>query len=390
MRKEYFDLLYLASCGVNRQKPSMSCIEFYKEHPEALAVLYKLSKIHSIEGLIGITLQKAELVLNQDWNVSIAKAIRKVLLFDAERSKILSYMEQNRIWYLTLKGVILKNYYPSVGMRQMSDNDILYDGTQSEKLRAYMVEQGYTVLHEDYGFVDVYEKEPVYNFEMHRALYGESDKNTWEKYYRNIKDRLILNENSTYGYHMTDEDFYIYIVCHAYKHYAASGTGIRSLLDFYVYLKVKERTLDFDYIQKECEKLEISDFEKCSRELCKKVFALETLDAGQVVFEKQFSQEEMDMLLYYLTSGTYGTFEQRIQNSLNQYKNKDGKVSFLSKIRYSKDRIFPGVEVYSNYPFFNKHRWLVPVFWVRRIILMIFSRERRTAILEEMKRVRGE
>ena len=235
MRKEYFDLLYLASCGVNRQKPSVSCVKYYKEDSEALASLYRFSKKHLLESLIGMTLQKSGLALPQNWQINIANAIRKVLLFDAERSRILSFMEQNGIWYLTLKGIILKEYYPSVGMRQMCDNDILYDETQSEKLQSYMVSLGYTSLYENYGNVEVYEKIPVYNFEMHRSLYGVSDKNTWEEYYRTVKERLILNENSMFGYHMTDEDFYIYIMCHAYKHYIGGGTGIRSLLDFYVY-----------------------------------------------------------------------------------------------------------------------------------------------------------
>ena len=53
--------------------------------------------------------------------------MRKALLFDAERKGILDFMEQRGIWYLPLKGVVLKDYYPAVGMRQMSDNDILYD-----------------------------------------------------------------------------------------------------------------------------------------------------------------------------------------------------------------------------------------------------------------------
>ncbi len=58
---------------------------------------------------------------------------------------------------------------------------------------------------------------------------------------------------------------------HMFKHFDGSGTGIRSLLDQYVYLNRLEDSLDFPYIDKQCEILGIADFEKENRDLCKKV-----------------------------------------------------------------------------------------------------------------------
>ena len=40
--------------------------------------------------------------------------------------------------------------------------------------------------------------------------------------------------------HFTDEDFYVFIVAHEYKHFAdLGGTGIRNLVDRYVYLNTR-------------------------------------------------------------------------------------------------------------------------------------------------------
>ncbi|RHV09479.1 hypothetical protein DXB73_13790 [Clostridium sp. OM05-6BH] len=58
---------------------------------------------------------------------------------------------------------------------------------------------------------------------------------------------------------------------HMFKHFDGSGTGIRSLLDQYVYLNRLEDSLDFPYIDKQCEILGTADFEKENRDLCKKV-----------------------------------------------------------------------------------------------------------------------
>ena len=45
------------------------------------------------------------------------KVIRKNILLDVEREKILSKFEKSGIRYIPLKGTILKDYYPQIGMR---------------------------------------------------------------------------------------------------------------------------------------------------------------------------------------------------------------------------------------------------------------------------------
>lgn len=125
------DLLTLLRCGVNTEKPSEELVRRYQdqtdgksEHAEKLRTLYQLSRSHFVDALTGTVLKQAGVRLPAEWEQSVAKAIRKVILFDAERAELLKFFEQNKIWYLPLKGIILKEYYPSVGMRQMSDNDI--------------------------------------------------------------------------------------------------------------------------------------------------------------------------------------------------------------------------------------------------------------------------
>ena len=90
--------------------------------------------------------------------------------------------------YLPLKGIILKDYYPSVGMRQMSDNDILFDADAWERMEKHMISECY------------------------KAEYvGKGHDERWVEYYSDIKDRLIPDrtDDRCYGYHMSDEDFYI-------------------------------------------------------------------------------------------------------------------------------------------------------------------------------------
>ena len=380
MKKTEYDMIYLAACGVEGVSPD-------KEFLNGLDMekLYRMSYSHFMDALVGTTLKHEGVVLPKGWNEHISKAVRKVVLFDAERAKLFSFMDQKGIWYLPLKGIVLKDYYPAVGMRQMSDNDILFDYSFCDEVQKYMESQGYEAVSVGVGNHDVYKKEPVYNFELHSALYGAMHRNNWEDYYKNIKERLILNEASSYGYHFTDEDFYVYIVSHAYKHYAGSGTGLRTLLDFYVYLKAKEQELDFAYIEKECEVLGIAEFEKQNRSLCKKVFDAAALN-GMEDLEQRLSAEEKDMLLYYLTSGVYGSVERGVENRVKKFREKTGS---KSRFKYLWSRLFPDMAVIEkHYSFFYKHKTLLPFGYVYRLLKMLFDKKRRKNIVREIKVVK--
>lgn len=315
-----YDMIYLASFGINSKgKPDEKCLERYRTNEENRKELFRMSAKHFIDALVGTTLKRAGVVLPKYWEERMVKAVRKVLLFDVERKKLCAWMDRERIWYLPLKGIILKEYYPSIGMRQMSDNDILFDADAWERVEKHMLSEGYETESVGNGNHDVYQKAPVYNFEMHRSLYGKGHDERWVEYYSDIKDCLIPDraDDRCYGYHMSDEDFYIYITSHAYKHYSGSGTGLRTLLDFYAYLNAKEDSLDFDYIRTACKKLGIDDFEQHNRILCRKVFAPQQT-YNQDSFEQSLSADELEMLQYYLSSGVYGTFERMVANRMEK------------------------------------------------------------------------
>lgn len=393
-----YDMIYLAACGVNKVKLSEQFLTELKNRVDShetfetkngqrlvyMDMLYYMSRSHSLDALVGSTLKQAGIRIPKKWAERISKSVRKNILFDAERKKLCDFMDSRGIWYMPLKGVILKDYYPAVGMRQMSDNDILFDDNFCDEIEEYMTSQGYEAVSVGVGNHDVYQKEPVLNFEMHRALYGKAHDRKWEEYYRDVKKRLIRENDTSYGYHFRDEDFYVYILCHAYKHYAGCGTGLRTLLDFYVYLLAEEQELDFAYIEKECEVLGIGEFEKMSRSMCKKVFSIETekhydaIDATgegeeykpleRIFAGRLTTEEELEMLSYYLSSGVYGTNYNFVSNMVK----KKGRAGFFIS------RIFmPLHEIKNFYPVLERAPYLLPVCWVVRIVKMLLVKERR-------------
>ena len=333
--------------------------------------VYQISVYHTLSAMTYMILEKGQDILEgevfKNWKKEKDKAIRKNILLDRERERIFAFMEEQGIWHMPLKGIILKEMYPAFGMRQMADNDILYDSNFQNSLCIWMKEQGYKVISCGRGNHDVYEKKPVYNYEMHTALYGGEHNPVWITYYENIKEKLIADKKKKYSFHFTDEDFYIYIITHIYKHFAGSGTGIRSLLDVYIYLQAKEAIMNWDYINEELKKVQVSDFEGKVRHLSQKVFSKEL---------QKLTKKEEELLKYFLYSGTYGTLENHVQHRLDQFE--------TDKKGYIIKRLVPDEEFYKNYvPFVYQHKWSRPFFIIFRLVRGLFRKDRR--IMKEIK-----
>lgn len=336
-----FHIAYLASCAINNQIPDAERV-----HQINLPELYRLSERHLLTGIIAMALESAG-VKDSAFTQAKGKAIRKVAAFDIEREAVLHKLEEAKIWYMPLKGSVLKDVYPKIGMRQMADNDILYDVSRCKDVRTIMESLGFETVSfvSDVYHHDQYNKEPVCNFEMHRALFLPGLNDRIFKYYQHIEDKMIPNSGSHYGYHFSDEDFYIYMIAHEYKHYIKGGTGIRSLLDTFVYVKEKSDSMDWRYIEGELKKMDLQDFEEQNRNLAMHLFGLEEL-----------SQTDEEMLEYMLSSGTYGNMGNRVENRIKKYGDKS-----FRKIRYVFRRIFLSPKIIKAFfPVFYKYPILLP------------------------------
>ena len=361
MKETAYQMLYLTSCALHGQVPDKDKIAQID-----LTKLYQMCQFHSLTSMVCMALESAG-VSEPEWQEAKSKAIRKNIMLDVEREKICNFLEENGIWHISLKGVVLKEMYPQIGMRQMADNDILYDKAYQDEVLDFMLKNGYKTENEEITYHDTYIKPPVLNFEMHTALYSESSDKRISAYYTDVKNRLVKDENKKYSYHFTDEDFYIFMTVHEYKHYNSRGTGLRSLLDTYVYINQKNNVLDWNYISGELEKLGIGDFERKSRQLSMKVFSSAELP--------ELSEDERKMLDFYLFSGTYGTMEQFVQRRIEKFQKQTGKNSKLGYIWY---RIFPPMEIYEAYfPFFYRHKILLPVGWAYRLIRGVTARRKK-------------
>lgn len=353
------DMIYLVFCAVNEIIPDKKRVESAN-----LPILYKAAESHLLTAAVAFALDSAG-IHDTAFIQAKAKAIRKIALMDADMAVIFAKMDKAGIWYMPLKGTVLKDYYPKFGMREMSDHDILFDASRANEVKQIMIGMGYDAEHFGSGNHDCYYKEPVSNFEMHRSLFGIMHEEKLHEYYSDVKTRLLPDEGSTCGYHFSPEDFYIYMIAHEYKHYSNGGTGLRSLLDTYVYLN--KVTIDKDYVAAETEKLGIREFEELNRSLSVHLFA-----DGMTL--ESLPEKERDMLSFVQKSGTYGTLEHSIKNKMKKVVGKSGKVTAGMKMKYYLSRLFPRQEVLSSWYPPAKFKVLVPFVWLYRILVVAVVR----------------
>lgn len=368
-----YDILYLSSCAMISKRPDLDIVS--KMDFEAI---YAMSKLQSLTSVICVALESAYggkmpdveplNAIKNEYN----KNYRKMVCFEIERGEIFRFLDKNGIWHLPLKGIILKNYYPKPCMRQMSDNDILYDLDYKQEVKDFFINRGYKYIEHKDGLGDkddCFQKSPFFSFEMHRYLIEKEWYPKEYEYYSDIKQRLSCDKNNKCLYNFTDEDLYIFMVVHNAKHRNSNGNGIRSLLDFYAFLEKKEAFLDWIYIENEIKKLNLSEYEKLMKTLSKKVVTdfSENQFSKLTVFEKR---EIHDMYF----SGAFGSdFYNIVRKQIISNNDKNYEVTNKSKFLFALNRLFPSYRfMHQNYPRIAAYRPLLVIAYPYRIIKNLF------------------
>lgn len=372
------DLIYLLRCALSGQRPDPDRVLAMD-----LEGLYRLSQFHSLGALVYTAVESAfggkppRDRLPAGWRQTRDAAQRNALLFAAERRALETYCEEAGIWYLPLKGTVLQTDYPRLGLREMVDNDILFDPAYRRQIHDWFVARGYRAEHYGVGPDDGYQKPPVFNFEMHTALFERERFPQWAAYFDGALRRLLPREGTRMGRCFTGEDFFLYLLAHMYKHYAGGGTGLRSLVDVYVFRQAHGQALDPARLQEGLAQLGLEDFARRTCRLADRVLG----GTGPL------APGDRQALGYYLTSGTHGTRGHRMQNELRALAGADRPVTNTTRARYFWHRLFPdrlALQYWCSLraPFFLRHPRLLPLARPYRLVYSVTHGKQKNALRE--------
>lgn len=270
-----------------------------------------------------------------------------------EYHKLVEYLCKNGVKIIPLKGCIINGLYPSVGLRTMSDVDLLYSGVTTKELSRLMEAFGYTTDNLDSGCHDNFHKEGDISIELHRKLIV--DASPYRPVLDNMFDKAVADEKIPNLYHMKPEDLYIHVIVHAAKHFEGSGLGIRPLADIYLLNQKYKDDWDSEYIWKQLDSVGLKRFEEKLRSVSYAFF-------GEKVME--VSEEDIE---FFFRSGLYGIHHDPAWKYMSNGKS--------SKLKFFLHRTFyPYSGMCEVFPILKKAPLLLPFAWIYRIIDVLLHR----------------
>ena len=365
-------MLYLIACALHEEKPDEDVLE-----GTDISQLFVLAERHSLSGIVYMALLETDALLGtnpivaKQWKEKKEKAIRKSIMLDVERRQILAELEENHIWYMPLKGSVIKNLYPHEGMREMADNDILYDADFQNEVKNIFIRRGYREVFLTPQNHNTYQKRPLYNFEMHTSLFAHDESLEFADAFDDISNKFIKDEDSLYGRHLRNEDFYVYMTAHSFKHHDEAGTGVRSLVDYYVMNRNFAETMDWEYVSSQLSQIGLTQYELTCRNLSKHLF-----EHADLVDKDKLPQDEQEMLMKCTAGGVYGSWGNRVSKGIMKNSADGRSINGMAKIKYGLQRVFPGREWCRSYsPVCYKFPVFIPLMWIfRGIRAILFKR----------------
>ena len=260
-------------------------------------------------------------------------------------NEITDLFEKEKIPFLPLKGSVIRRYYPEPWMRTSCDIDILIHEQDLERAQDLITD----VLHltpsgrtrHDVSF----DAANGVHFELHHSLIEDNVLDKADLPLTRVWDYTKSTEGKTYEHELSPEMFYYYHIAHMAKHFVNGGCGMRPFLDIHVFRK--NVTFDEAIVKALLTEGGLLTFAEKAETLSKVWFeSLPHTDLTKA------------MEVYLLEGGTYGTIESYVAM---QQKKRGGK------LRYLFSRFFLSFESLATiYPSLKKHRWLYPIFQVRR------------------------
>ncbi|MBQ9729656.1 MAG: nucleotidyltransferase family protein [Clostridia bacterium] len=330
---------------------------------ENLQSVFSCAQKHSLETMVYEAVKNSQTVpeeFKKEAKKQYFIQLAQLALQEECAKELFALFQERGIKYLPLKGYVLRELYPKKEWRISCDVDVFYDSSRRKEVEEIMRGLGY--LEKETGVNNTLWERGTAAVETHHALAEQSE--FGKPYYENVFARLEQKNGAEYAFNA--EDFYVYYLFHAAKHFTGGGFGLRTLTDVYLYRKLVP--LSEETLNAELEKLHL------------KVFKDEVEKVVDACFNGAKASEDTAFLIDYIfRSGTYG---QEDANAAFDVSTENGEKK--SRKKYLLQTIFPSYKIMKRkYPVVGKVPVLYPFAWVWRWIeVLLFRRDRIQATIQ--------
>ena len=330
-----------------------------------LAELYRLSKVQNFLYCVTEALSKAQSLpkeekLHEAYKSGEMREVVQIVRINDTFGRIRKIFTDAKIPFVPLKGLRLRKMYPDEMMRTSCDLDVLVKETDLDRASATLTDNGFSTDGKRH-----YHDISFYYGQVHLELHFSVCENMTDidVLLQQVWENLVPVGECEY--HESPEFFAAHHLAHMKYHFVHGGCGIRPFLD----LSVMRMNGFYD--------------EEKLRELLKCAALEKFYDSVLQIIGVWFDGNEETSLSrcceeYILRGGMYGSM--------------DNAVAVNSSVQNGKYRgalhlAFPGfADMCIVYPILKKKRFLLPVFYIRRITEKLFGRERKR-VVKKMKNI---
>ena len=326
---------------------------FEKLSDDDISALYKVSSAHDLVHLVGYVLDKHKLIANDKYLSEFRKqtylSVYRYENLNYEYNRICDLLAKHNVPFITLKGTVIRKYYPEPWMRTSSDIDLYIKAENSEQICSAIIDElGYREGDTAQNEKILYSPSNVI-LELHFAY--DSNNNTETEVLQDAWSFTEEFELNNDGFSISNEYFYLHNIVHMAKHFEEGGCGVRPLID--VYLLDKYMKYDSVKLNDLCTKYGVADFFKWIKKL-----------AGVWFDNEEHTELTHNMEDYILRGGVYGhTHSKTIVKQIRH----GGKLPYMITKIWK-----PYSELIKQYPSLHGKKWLMPIYQMRRWGRLIF------------------
>ena len=295
-------------------------------------------------------------------------------------NQIFDKLCENKIPFLTFKGLNVAKFYPVMSLRTMGDCDILVHPEDKEKADEVFRSFGYSCT--DYGTMEwAYNNKDNVAFELHHNLmYNQVYNYDMHKEFMKLSWDYAKTDDNVH-YYLDWNYHFVFLILHLRKHFIKSGVGFRQFMD--VALVATKCDLDWDWINKKLEELDVSKFANICFALCEYCFKLKIPTTVSPLSDTDY----IEACKVILDNGTFGS-ENR-NNMINGviFAMRDKKKPKHYIVKRFISIFFPSYKILSNlkkYSFLKGKPYLLPIAWIYRVFSCI-TRGRVKVVFSSLK-----
>lgn len=341
---------------------------------------YRLSKIHNLEPVLYHMIKPHWAFFCQRFAQTMAKlekayraAVYYALTQQAQAGEVVACFQKNAMDLALFKGYRIKDCYPVPELRTMGDLDLLIRRQDRESSHQLLLSLGYACAIGK-GDVWVYRKGNT-TLEVHTRIAENFPHNPFD--YRAYFSDAISHTEEYQGYTCLENGYHLlFLIYHIAKHLNSTGAGIRLFLDIALFTNQLQGRLDWDVLWDTWREIGLDRAASAVFTLCNRWFGthLQTLST--------FPEETLQELESYIIAGGVFGFETHSAGDLYLRKGlveKKSRSPFAFHMSLLKDYLFPSMEhMAAVFPPLKKHRYLLPVAYVKRWYLGIFRRRKNS------------